>query len=289
MLYDGWVSEIAARFQRRFEEIKATYNFDLGDEFEIAVADLLKQMLPERYGVCRGFVVEQSGAVAGDDIIIYDRARFPTLRFLGDDLARKDHVPAEAVLAYIEAKHRLQLQGEGGQSLRKACAQVAAVRALKRKPVPMNMVTPHLELMCDVRVPTSGWPSIRNPLYCAVFARHVEPSTGAREALYEGIRQLCDAGTKVPDVVAAGGVMSVPALLKRPPPGGGGKVSVAIRPFLDVPGNQPIFCNPEAVFGIALVHLLSSIEIVSLGNLPWMKMINESVSTGGDSFTAWIE
>lgn len=284
-MYNGWVSEIAKRFQRRFDEVTAVYNFDLGDEFEIAVADVLRQMLPDRFGVCRGFVVEQSGKLAGDDIIVYDRARFSILRFLGEDLSRKEQVPVEAVLAYIEAKHRLHLTGDGGQSLRKACEQVAAVRALHRAPVPLNTMAPYVRFMGETVAPPNGWPTIRNPMYCAVFARYVEPERDAREVFADAMRELHEEGLKLPDTVAAGRVMSLPANYRRPE--GGGRPTLAIRPCLDVPGNEPIFTEPDAVFGAALLHLLSSIEIMMLGSLPWPDLLNEAVTTGRSSFVRW--
>jgi hypothetical protein len=129
MLYDGWLLDIAARFQTRFNQIKAEFNFDFGPEFEIALATVLREFLPQRAGVCRGFVVSADGRKAGDDIIIYDKSRFPTLRSLGDDLAKKEQIPFEGVLAYVEAKHRLDLEGRGDGSLEKALAQIAAVKS----------------------------------------------------------------------------------------------------------------------------------------------------------------
>ena len=52
MLYDGWMSELACRADKRFSEIVATHNFDLGPEFEIALASFLREWLPSRVGVC---------------------------------------------------------------------------------------------------------------------------------------------------------------------------------------------------------------------------------------------
>jgi len=91
----------------------AVHNFDYGDEFEIALCEVLRTILPGRAAVCRGYVIAQDGRMAGDDIIVFDATRFPVLRALGDDLSRKEKVPAEAVLAYIEAKHTLSTFREG--------------------------------------------------------------------------------------------------------------------------------------------------------------------------------
>src|SRR5580704_5209058 len=136
MLYDNWLSDVARRFQQRFDEIKATYNFDNGPEFEIALCEVLREILPRRFGVCRGFVVGRNGERAGDDIIVFDAQHFPTIRALATDLSRKESIPAEAVLAYIEAKHTLRVEGDeaAGQSLAKALCQVDAVKGISRPP-----------------------------------------------------------------------------------------------------------------------------------------------------------
>ena len=92
-------------------------------------------MLPQKYGICRGFVVPADGASAGDDLIIYDSVRFPTLRlFPQESYEIKQDVPVEAVYAYIEAKHTLHITEDAtdGQSLLKACSQVAAVKRIHK-------------------------------------------------------------------------------------------------------------------------------------------------------------
>src|SRR5581483_5839792 len=100
-LYKGYVANVARRFDEALSQIAANHNLELGGEFEIALCRTLRNALPHRYGVCRGFVVNAEGDAAGDDIIIYDRARFPTLRALGDeDFSRLENIPIEAVYAY---------------------------------------------------------------------------------------------------------------------------------------------------------------------------------------------
>ena len=111
MKYSGYLQRFG-QFESLFELIAARYNFDYGDEFEFALCDALRAILPERFGVCRGFIVASDGRSAGDDLIIFDRIRFPTLRLLRQDsFARKEQIPVEAVYAYIEAKHTLVLTG----------------------------------------------------------------------------------------------------------------------------------------------------------------------------------
>lgn len=104
-MYKNLIDRISDRAEAIFSEIESIYNFDKGDEFEIAVCKLLMAILPEKFGVCRGHVITKNDEVAGDDIIIYDKHNFPLLRLLDEDnLWRKQYVPVEAVYCYIEAK-----------------------------------------------------------------------------------------------------------------------------------------------------------------------------------------
>ena len=101
MAYSDYLSDFARRFATKFDEIAAHHNMELGDEFEIAVCEALRIVLPNRFGVCRGFIVNNAGAKAGDDIIIvFDREGYPTLRLLPQDtFGRLEDIPAEAVCA----------------------------------------------------------------------------------------------------------------------------------------------------------------------------------------------
>jgi hypothetical protein len=98
--------------------------------------------------------------------------RFPTLRALDtDDFASKEQVPIEAVYAYIEAKHSICIEGDGGTSFQKALTQVGQVKMLcdRRRAVPL--------FECDLNEkkdgPPIGWPEVRNPAYGIIICRHV--------------------------------------------------------------------------------------------------------------------
>ncbi|WP_049018411.1 DUF6602 domain-containing protein, partial [Burkholderia multivorans] len=94
MAYKNFVGNVSKQVDGLFASISARYNFDLGDEFELAVCDILRQILPEKYGICRGFVVTRDDKSAGDDIIIFDSQRIPTLRFLTRNRwDRKEEIP----------------------------------------------------------------------------------------------------------------------------------------------------------------------------------------------------
>lgn len=45
-VYNGIVENIAQAFERELGDIKAVYNFDLGDEFEISVCKFLRRFYP---------------------------------------------------------------------------------------------------------------------------------------------------------------------------------------------------------------------------------------------------
>jgi hypothetical protein len=110
-LYRNYISNLAKRFVANLESIETGHNFDYGPEFEIVLCDTLRSALPDRIGVARGFVVGMDNSTAGDDIILFDRSRFPTLAMRErDNFSRKEFVPAEAVLCYAEAKHTLQFK-----------------------------------------------------------------------------------------------------------------------------------------------------------------------------------
>lgn len=176
-LYDNYVREISERFDQALARIKAEHNFEYGAEFEIAICKTLRAVLPQKYGICRGYVVSPLGEKAGDDIILYDRMRFPTLRALEtDNFASKEQVPVEAVYAYIEAKHSICIEGDGGTSFQKALNQVGQVKMLcdRRQSVPLF----ESDLNQNTKLAPTGWPEIRNPAYGIIICRHVRVKEG---------------------------------------------------------------------------------------------------------------
>jgi hypothetical protein len=102
--------KLSAKFKSRFDEISAVHNFEFGNEFEVAICESLREFLPEKFGICRGYAVSKDGEKAGDDIIIYDAINFPTLKFKKrNDFSSKEEIPIEAIYAYIEAKHTVDI------------------------------------------------------------------------------------------------------------------------------------------------------------------------------------
>ena len=109
-MYRGYVRRLAKVFAVEFSRIEALFGFDHAKEFKIAICRVVRVALPGRFGIARGFVVDRNDNVAGDDVIVFERPRFPGLG-LREDFDRIEQIPIEAVYCYIEAKHTIELYG----------------------------------------------------------------------------------------------------------------------------------------------------------------------------------
>lgn len=261
--------------------IEAVHNFDLGPEFEMALCNTIRLILPHRFGICRGFVVSVDGTTAGDDIIIYDRALFPTARFLGDSLAQKEQVPVEAVAAYIEAKHTLELEGDGDSSLNHAMTQVARVKQLcdMRTPVPLHEIARGVNLGTGFNMQApAGWPSRRNPSYCAIMSRRVRPSRNKPHTTNskEIDDVLSTRGVSVaapPDLLVAGSSnVAVPFVST------GSGVGTIMGPFLLPQGCGLATYKADGVaFGVGLCNLLWALDYITLGPIQWSAILQDAL------------
>jgi len=275
-LYRDWVGEYGRRFLAEFDNIKAEFNFEYGDEFEIAVAKILRQILPAMFGVCRGYVMGETEA-KGDDIVIFDVSRFPTFRSIGEDLATKNYVPVEGVLAYIEAKHTLYITEKkpapaapatGGQSLEKACAQVAAVKSMNRERV-------HKLFFASTDFPP-GFPTYKNPLFGAVLARHIVLNQDQPERFAAGeLKRLQPTAFPLPDLIAAGDIVVLPAIRN------GSQNQIEVKPF-HCSGTELVTLRStdKIVFGTAMVQLLRALHWIELGQVPWHRILADAFNEG---------
>ena len=198
---------LSEKFAAALSEIEVEHNFEFGNEFEIAICTVLSRVLPSDFGICRGYVVNKDGEQAGDDIIIYDRSRFPTLRSLAQDrFQQKERIPIEAAYAYIEAKHTLYLDGASGQTLEKAIRQTGDVKALcnGRLPLSPQSIVPYLTLPPDLIVQyPKGWPDIKNPMFTAIIARRISSTDGHVDAAKLSAA-LPSENAYPPDLIVAG-------------------------------------------------------------------------------------
>lgn len=283
-MYNDFVPRIARYFEAALAEIESVYNFELGPEFEIAICKILRRVLPQKFGICRGYVVTREGSPHGDDVIIYDRMSYPTLRGLeSDDYLPKEHVPIEAAYAYIEAKHTLEIEGSGPSSLRRALDQVSLVKAAgeARVSCPIEMIAPNVKLAPgSVRGP-AGWPHKRNPFYAAIFARQVRLRSGG--SLAEDAGEIVSAMTEnpivsiqKPDLVVAGTSVVGHAAGRTE-----SDEAVLGCPF-NFDGSDKlgfaILRADNVAFGIGVAHLLWALSNIQLMPMPWREIVFDAIS-----------
>ncbi|MYW23030.1 hypothetical protein GTY48_04915 [Bacillus thuringiensis] len=95
-----------------------------GDLHEDSLSQVLKQYLPQKYGVATGFIVDAKGAqTKQQDIIIYDISTCPVFLHQGETRV----IPVESVYATIEVKTSLD-----STVLSDACANIASVKDMHR-------------------------------------------------------------------------------------------------------------------------------------------------------------
>ena len=279
-LYDNYVIDLANKFDKRLDDIRHEYNFDVGPEFEVAICEVLRSFLPQKYGICRGFVVTRFGEKAGDDIIIYDQERFPTLRINSKvDLSTKQFIPIEAVYAYIEAKHTLVFtKNEEEATFTKALKQVMNVKRVisTRDTVQLNSSDPYL-LPLGHPNPVAWLPKIRNPTFCIILARHVAVDKASNKIEDPGeINRILfdlkiDRHVDVPDLVMFGR-----SNLIR----GGIQLAGEKKPclfFLNDPNSgYDVVKKTDLCFGIGLAQLFACVDWIRLGAMPWNAIIDDA-------------
>jgi hypothetical protein len=274
--YDDYLITIGKKFTSLFSEIKADYNFDNGHEFEIAVCNALRLILPSKYGICRGTVFTIDNKTAGDDIIIYDHWQFPTLRLLdNNNYAQKQRIPIEAVVAYIEAKNTIILEDGEGNSLNKAVQQTTEIKRLGRKEMPLNPFVCEIDgLALDFQM-QKEYPQINNPLYTCIFSRGVRERKYGQildsQTIFDKLRgQFLSCQGKCPDLLILnddiivfpiiGNVFHSPFYLEN----------IAETHF-------QIFNKKEMAWGIGISLLFLAFERIRLGSIDWKGIIAQTL------------
>jgi len=280
MLYNDYLKRVAELFEESFKRICVHHNTEYGDEFEIALCTALRRVLPDRFGVCRGYAVTSDGREAGDDILIFNRESFGTLRLLEqDEFAQKERIPIETVCAYIEAKHTLSLVGDDGQSLGKALRQVAAVKALGRQRIPFNQMGNVALYPGDFSVSLrKGWPDHRNPLFTCIWSNGVRGKKGSEvitnsKRVVEGFEQTAQIlePAAIPDLVVLG-----QSAVCLPMHSQNGRVSY-VSPFF-IP-NESLYSIRETsvASGVAICSILYALNHMQTSSLSWERMICDGV------------
>lgn len=262
-MYGDWLATVTRQFQDAFGGIEAEYNFDLGPEYEVAICNVLRSVLPRRYGVCRGFVVAKGGELAGDDIIVFDADRYPVLRSLGEDLSRKQKVPAEAVLAYIEAKHTLHIQGAGPQSLTRAAVQTNAIKQLPRERLEHRHRFSYFDLGPQVNPPPI-MPKYCNPWYTAIWSRRVDWGGLSKENCFPAMIDSLGVPLTTDFIATPDG-----CLLPCRQEASGMGTKRTINPFLYEDTEHVWFPIENQGFGLATFFLLYAIGWINLPDIDW--------------------
>ncbi len=289
--YGDYVRKLAREFEYELSKIESEHNFELGTEFEKAICKILRRVLPDHFGVCQGYVVNEHGDCEGDDIIIYDRMRFPRLRPVDEsDIDTKQRIPIESVYAYIEAKHTISLSGTGGQSFAKAIEQVGNVKALcnTRTPLSRRALNRYVTLGENIsQVTDDDWPKIRNPIFTAIFARYVRLKEGGSkiepqdviEALGLNLKDIPSPFENSPDLVVLGNDAALLPVL--------GDTNTDHReyvsPFLVESARLVSYSCAKTSFGVALCNVLYALDWLELGRIRWEGIIGEVVGAISES------
>jgi hypothetical protein len=281
-LYGGFIERVSKSFDAAFSAIEAGYNFDYGIEFEVALCTAISRLLPERFSVCRGYVINKAGEKAGDDIIIYERHLFPAMRFLSrDDYSLKEQVPIEAVAAYIEAKHTLELNGNSPSSFIHTISQVEAVKTLcnQRDPVPLSALARGVELQGFELKQCDGYPDIRNPMYTAIISRRVREKKDGKSitdsaeiahvfATRDSIKCLAP-----PDIVVAG----ASNILLPYTPVGLEEKRINSPFIMSQGGHLTSLKTDKLAFALGICHLLWALDHIHLGSMPWPEVMKDAL------------
>ena len=280
MLFGNHVINLSKKIEEAFENIEAEFNFDNGPEFEVALCKILRSYLPNKYGICRGFVINSEGIKRGDDIIIFDQERFPTLRLLPkSDFSIKEQIPIEAVYAYIEAKHTLTKE-----SFAKSVKQIIEVKKLcsQRDKMGLYQNDPYIRSNLRTPTPVDHLPDYRNPIFAMIFSRFAKGSksdiiSGSSSPTDSFLREELSKLTKekyefFPELIVAGKSNFLSTAFIRNEENKPTIFHLADRPS----SGYQIIERPNLAFGISFAHLMAAIDWIRLGKMPWEEIINES-------------
>ncbi|MDQ3236343.1 MAG: hypothetical protein M3Q54_02250 [Actinomycetota bacterium] len=83
-------------------------NFDAGPGIEDIVREQIRVLLPDRYAVTSGVIMDSKGDNCGDcDLVVANRFWVPLLKYGATNASRRIHIPVEAVYTVIEVKQTL--------------------------------------------------------------------------------------------------------------------------------------------------------------------------------------
>lgn len=269
-MYKDLIERMSQAASTTFDAIYATFGFDYGHEFEIALCKILRLVLPKKYSICRGHIVTSTGESAGDDIIIYDAYAFPKLRIIEDDLSIKQYIPIEAVYAYIEAKHTLLLEGSQKETtFSKACEQLNKIKSLPRLQRSFGEMDGY-----NLKAKISGrqnWPDYWNPLFTCIISRNIKKSSKSTEEIT--LSELNEFLNKIPgsqqniDLIMGGQrFLGLPIIDN----------AIYSPFFIEGQSKRALFENKNSI-GIGLSNLIWALESIKLGSINYPHLIAEAL------------
>jgi hypothetical protein len=226
---------------------------------------LLEDILPARFGVCRGFVIAEDGRSAGDDLIIYDKMSCPTLRSnIGLQYSVKEQIPVDAVYAYIECKHAIT----DTAVVEKAILQTRKVKELMLSRRSRN--NPEYEkdgptYNGKVRDWPRNYPPLKNQPFCAIFARTFDPGVAIPDQPNALNPDLLVLG---PNHIATQSVLLGPDGIK-------GALFYDSKYWAGL-RTEPAEGN---AFGLGLVTLLQALSWIELVPIDWSDTLNHTFAS----------
>lgn len=120
--------EARIRAESDIEKKFSINNFDAGSGIEDIVREQFRTLLPARYTVTPGVVIDCNGNNCGDcDLVVANRFWAPLLKYGATNESRRVHIPVEAVYSVIEIKQTLT-----EDSLDKAMEKLVMYKGLER-------------------------------------------------------------------------------------------------------------------------------------------------------------
>ncbi|TLV00353.1 DUF6602 domain-containing protein [Dyadobacter luticola] len=279
-LYGDYVRNLHQSVVRRLEIIESEYNFEKGAEFEIAICEILRSFLPQKYGICRGFVIDRDGKTAGDDIIIFDQDRFPTIRSISKgSYELKEKIPIEAVYAYIEAKNTLKItQNPKTCVLTKGITQCINFKKIcnRRHPVVHHELDPYVKQGGVISTFPDYLPKRRNPAFAVLIGRNVQIGNKkelSTQEIHEALKNFeMDDNENNPDLIIAGSHnFCTPHFYS-------GADQVRSLFYLDHHHERGYWAGQQndLTYGIFLSQLAFVVDWIRLGRMPWIDIITEA-------------
>jgi hypothetical protein len=160
----GVEQEILLRAE--FEQRMSIHNFDSGLPVEEIVRGSLRQLLPLRYSVRAGVLVDRQGLSAGDcDLVIFNDLWFPTVKSGPTPESRRTYLPIEGAYAVGEVKQRLD-----EDTLDSAMQKLVTAHRLHRP-------STHRHRLVENRSIDRCRHGLSNPLFSFVLAAGLRPGT----------------------------------------------------------------------------------------------------------------